>query len=473
MSNSWAISNCTGATKGPGRVGRIADPRNSDGVDSTRARRCEFSRSTAVRRRSSTRSSTSSRQASARPRAGASIGSGRQSPTTPRRSARCSTRSTVGAIRSRRPSGIASSTGARSTPARRASTARSSTSLRQLVAFAPLHLPPEIDAMEAVARHWPDRPQVACFDTAFHRTLSAVAQRYALPEREDREGLRRYGFHGLSYEYVVAEVGAATLGRSVLAHLGNGASMAAVRDGRSVDTTMGFSPTGGLVMGTRLGDADPGLLVHWLQPGRDAKRPRRSRQPAIGPARGQRDDGRRAGSARAARQRSARSARDRRLHVECAKMGGRDGGDARRHRHARLHRRHRRARGRRPRRDRERARAPRRPYRRGAQRTLRRRRERRRRRVHRARGEDRRGANGRPAHKARSCRRTRGSRRSPRPPRRGRGRRGRARLRDRSAGSSDRCRTSHGARCTPRRGTPAAARSPASRRAPSARSPSC
>jgi acetate kinase len=143
--------------------------------------------------------------------------------------------------------------------------------LRQLVAFAPLHLPPEIDAMEAVARQWPDRPQVACFDTAFHRTLSAVAQRYALPEREDREGLRRYGFHGLSYEYVVAEVGAATLGRAVLAHLGNGASMAAVRDGRSVDTTMGFSPTGGLVMGTRLGDADPGLLVHWLQPGRDAK----------------------------------------------------------------------------------------------------------------------------------------------------------------------------------------------------------
>lgn len=143
--------------------------------------------------------------------------------------------------------------------------------LRQLVPFAPLHLPPEIGAMEAVARHWPDRPQVACFDTAFHRTLSPVAQRYALPEREDREGLRRYGFHGLSYEYVVAEVGAKTLGRAVLAHLGNGASMAAVRDGHSVDTTMGFSPTGGLVMGTRLGDVDPGLLVHWLQAGRDAQ----------------------------------------------------------------------------------------------------------------------------------------------------------------------------------------------------------
>ncbi len=143
-------------------------------------------------------------------------------------------------------------------------------SLRELVPFAPLHLPPEIAAIEAVAARWPDRPQVACFDTAFHRTLSAVAQRYALPDREDRDGLRRYGFHGLSYEYVVSAVGASTLGRAVLAHLGNGASMAAVRDGRSVDTTMGFSPTGGLVMGTRVGDIDPGLLVHWLQRGHDA-----------------------------------------------------------------------------------------------------------------------------------------------------------------------------------------------------------
>lgn len=144
-------------------------------------------------------------------------------------------------------------------------------SLRKLTPFAPLHLPPEIAAIEAVAQKWPDRPQVACFDTAFHRTLSAVAQRYALPERDDQAGLRRYGFHGLSYEYVVDAVGAAILGRAVLAHLGNGASMAAVRDGRSVDTTMGFSPTGGLVMGTRLGDVDPGLLVHWLQSGHDAQ----------------------------------------------------------------------------------------------------------------------------------------------------------------------------------------------------------
>jgi acetate kinase len=144
-------------------------------------------------------------------------------------------------------------------------------SLRELSVFAPLHMPPEIAAIEAVAERWPDRPQVACFDTAFHRTLSPVAQRYALPEREDQDGLRRYGFHGLSYEYVVAQVGASTLRRAVIAHLGNGASMAAVRDGRSVDTTMGFSPTAGLVMGTRTGDADPGLLVHWLTQGnRDA-----------------------------------------------------------------------------------------------------------------------------------------------------------------------------------------------------------
>ena len=146
-------------------------------------------------------------------------------------------------------------------------------SLRALVPFAPLHLPAELRVIQAVADRWPDRPQVACFDTAFHRTLSAIAQRYALPEALDRQGLRRYGFHGLSYEYVVSLVGAQTLGRAVIAHLGNGASMAAVRDGKSVDTTMGFSPAGGLVMGTRLGDVDPGLLVHWLGlgEGHDAK----------------------------------------------------------------------------------------------------------------------------------------------------------------------------------------------------------
>jgi acetate kinase len=143
--------------------------------------------------------------------------------------------------------------------------------LRELVPFAPLHLPAEISAMEAVGAAWPGVRQVACFDTAFHRSLSEVAQRYALDERLYRAGVRRYGFHGLSYEYVVAAVGADKLGRAVIAHLGSGASMVAVRDGRAVDTTMGFTPSGGLVMGTRAGDIDPGLLVHLVRQGYDAR----------------------------------------------------------------------------------------------------------------------------------------------------------------------------------------------------------
>jgi acetate kinase len=143
-------------------------------------------------------------------------------------------------------------------------------SLHDLAPFAPLHLPAEIRAMRAVAERWPDCPQVACFDTAFHRTLPEVAQRYALPARLHDGGVRRYGFHGLSYEYVVATVGARELGRAVLAHLGSGASMVAVRDGRAVDTTMGFTPSGGLVMGTRPGDVDPGLLVYLVTQGYDA-----------------------------------------------------------------------------------------------------------------------------------------------------------------------------------------------------------
>ncbi len=143
-------------------------------------------------------------------------------------------------------------------------------SLRELVPFAPLHLPAEIMAMRAVAERWPGRPQVACFDTAFHSTIPAVAHRYALPENLFDQGVRRYGFHGLSYEYVVAAVGADDLGRSVLAHLGGGASMVAVRDGRAVDTTMGFTPSGGLVMATRAGDLDPGLFVYLVAHGYDA-----------------------------------------------------------------------------------------------------------------------------------------------------------------------------------------------------------
>jgi acetate kinase len=136
--------------------------------------------------------------------------------------------------------------------------------LRTLVPLAPLHLPAALHGIDAVTTHFPGLPQIACFDTAFHRRMPAVAQRLPLPRALRAKGIERYGFHGLSYEYVVATVGAATLGRAVIAHLGNGDSLAAVRDGLPVDTTMGFTPTGGLMMGTRSGDLDPGLLVHLL-----------------------------------------------------------------------------------------------------------------------------------------------------------------------------------------------------------------
>jgi len=136
--------------------------------------------------------------------------------------------------------------------------------LRTLVPLAPLHLPAALDGIDAVSAHFPGLPQIACFDTAFHRRMPAVAQRLPLPRAIGAKGIQRYGFHGLSYEYVVATIGPATLGRAIIAHLGNGASLAAVRDGLPVDTTMGFTPTGGLMMGTRSGDLDPGVLVHLL-----------------------------------------------------------------------------------------------------------------------------------------------------------------------------------------------------------------
>jgi acetate kinase len=139
--------------------------------------------------------------------------------------------------------------------------------LRAAVDFAPLHLPDELATIDAITARAPDVLQVACLDTAFHRTLPEVARRFALPARLADQGIRRFGFHGLSYEYVVDTVGAARLGRAVIAHLGNGASLAAVADGVSLDTTMGLTPTGGVVMGTRTGDLDPGVLLHLLRTG--------------------------------------------------------------------------------------------------------------------------------------------------------------------------------------------------------------
>src|SRR5215212_1554826 len=141
--------------------------------------------------------------------------------------------------------------------------------LRALVPIDPNHLPQAIAAIEAVGRAYPAVPQVVCFDTAFHSRMPRVARLYALPSRLSEEGIIRYGFHGLSYEYVMEELRRiepeAAAGCVVVAHLGNGASMAAVRGGVGVDTTMGFTPTGGLVMGTRSGDLDPSVPLFLLE----------------------------------------------------------------------------------------------------------------------------------------------------------------------------------------------------------------
>jgi acetate kinase len=137
--------------------------------------------------------------------------------------------------------------------------------LHRLSPFDPDHLPQEILLTEAFHRRFPDLTQIACFDTAFHRDMPRVASRLPIPRRYDAKGVRRYGFHGLSYAYLMEELerlaGAkAAKGRVILAHLGNGASMTAVRDGCSLDTTMAFTPAAGLVMSTRSGDLDPGLV---------------------------------------------------------------------------------------------------------------------------------------------------------------------------------------------------------------------
>jgi acetate kinase len=139
--------------------------------------------------------------------------------------------------------------------------------LHRLSPFDPEHLPEEILLTEAFHRRFPGLPQVACFDTAFHHDLPRVAQLLPIPRRYEAQGVRRYGFHGLSYEFLMGELArlgdpAATKGRVILAHLGNGASLAAVRDGRSIDTSMGFTPAAGLVMSTRSGDVDPGLVSY-------------------------------------------------------------------------------------------------------------------------------------------------------------------------------------------------------------------
>jgi acetate kinase len=139
--------------------------------------------------------------------------------------------------------------------------------LRRIAGFDPEHLPREIELIEALQRCYPGAAHVACFDTAFHRHMPAVATTLPIPRRYSAKGVQRYGFHGLSYTFLLQELrrlgdSAAAKGRLILAHLGSGASLAAVLDGRSIDTSMGFTPTAGLVMGSRSGDLDPGLMSY-------------------------------------------------------------------------------------------------------------------------------------------------------------------------------------------------------------------
>lgn len=139
--------------------------------------------------------------------------------------------------------------------------------LQRLSPYDPEHMPAELGLIESLTERYPQVPQVVCFDTGFHRHLPAVARLLAIPRRYERMGVRRYGFHGLSYAYLMEELERvagreAAHGRVILAHLGNGVSMAAVRDGIGIDTTMGFTPTAGLPMSSRSGDLDPGLFAY-------------------------------------------------------------------------------------------------------------------------------------------------------------------------------------------------------------------
>jgi acetate kinase len=140
--------------------------------------------------------------------------------------------------------------------------------LEQYVPLAPLHQPNNLASIRSLLELRPGVPQVACFDTAFHRRHGALADRYAIPERFYREGVRRYGFHGLSYEYIAGrlrEIAPGVAGaRVIVAHLGSGASMCALASGRSVESTMGFTALDGLPMGTRSGQIDPGVLLYLL-----------------------------------------------------------------------------------------------------------------------------------------------------------------------------------------------------------------
>jgi acetate kinase len=145
--------------------------------------------------------------------------------------------------------------------------------LRGATHYAPLHIPAALALLDTAAHIYPGVPAFACFDTAFHTTMPPEASTYAIPARYRREGVQRYGFHGLSYESIVAALAPSVPRRLVVAHLGNGASLCAIAEGRSVDTSMGMTPTGGIPMGTRTGDLDPGVVLYLARQGGEGNTP--------------------------------------------------------------------------------------------------------------------------------------------------------------------------------------------------------
>lgn len=139
--------------------------------------------------------------------------------------------------------------------------------LEQAEPFAPLHVPAALALLATATARYPGRAQIACFDTVFHAGMPDIARTLPIPRSQRAAGLHRYGFHGLSCESVVDQLGADLPARLVIAHLGNGASVTAVRGGKSIDTSMGLTPSGGVIMGTRTGDLDPGILIHLMRAG--------------------------------------------------------------------------------------------------------------------------------------------------------------------------------------------------------------
>ena len=143
--------------------------------------------------------------------------------------------------------------------------------LKDAIPFAPLHVPAALAVIHFARANFPNRPQVACFDTSFHADMPDVARTLPIPKALRSEGIKRYGFHGLSCESIVHQLAGSLPPRLIVAHLGNGASVTAIRDGQSIDTSMGLTPAGGVIMGTRTGDLDPGVLVFLVrQKGLDA-----------------------------------------------------------------------------------------------------------------------------------------------------------------------------------------------------------